>query len=603
MKGIKKVSLLALGLFLIAGVASCDKKTTNTDDQTEETDATEIYDDIPVDPEKGYIEFEDLDTDIGEISTLEEPESFPDIYINEANKAQFKLMSLSVDTTNARTTFYLGEEFNADGLLVLGDFMKLDSKGQPAKNAAGKVITVRARVTNYQVDGSEIDTSEMGYYTAQVNYRYGDTVKNEEYQVRVRSSEFETTRNLVYIAGLKAGYKSTQAGQNFKLKNDGRIATTYLRKSGQNDFSLDASELNVQIVKNTVNGVASAYSSEYIDFDLTTLTNDTENKKMYNNDQTFEIDYSQVDTGKVGSYLIPMTYKGSDLIINGRTVPNTVKAFLVVDVISPVTNVVNTNSNMTVEASMGLPDFGQYNVNIARRVWDGTKLTIVASRLPITSEAFKFENIVTYSQGGQNGTFTLKEIGEDENGDDKEFSFNAAITITESTKYDIRVQRDVSQGTVISQTIGESDGKYTYNEYDFGDGVKAYNVGAGKLDKNNIPEYLGKGKTCAEDGLKFVGFLGLDSVAKKSYIEFTFEKETTLILYIGSNGDDDRGFVVYKPTADGNEILFEENVEVAVAGAKQTPVRRSYTLPAGTYRVSALGTTVTFHGFVIGTLK
>ena len=34
MKVIKKVSLLALGLFLISGVASCDKKTTNTDDQT-----------------------------------------------------------------------------------------------------------------------------------------------------------------------------------------------------------------------------------------------------------------------------------------------------------------------------------------------------------------------------------------------------------------------------------------------------------------------------------------------------------------------------------------------------------------------------------------
>lgn len=582
MKGIKKISLLALG-FAFVGVAAGYGVKTFAD--------------------TNYVEFDDLDTEIGEISTLEQPDSFPDIYINEDNKMQYHLQGISVNTDNARTTFYLGEEFSADGLLVLADFIKLDDQGNPAKDENGRTITVKARVTNYQVNSSEVDTNTMGYYIAQVSYRYGETVKTAEYDVAVKSSEFETTRNLVYIAGVKAGYKSEEANSNLKLKNDGRIATTYLRSTHANDFALDVSQLKVQIIQNTVNRVASAYTSEVIDFDLTSLTNDTTNKKMYNVDNSFILDYSAVDTGTVGSYVIPIYFKSSDIIVNGRTVENKVQSFIVVDVISPITRVVNTNNNMTVEASMDLPDFGKYQVNVARKVWNPNTQAfgVEASKLAITSNAFRFENIVTYSQGGQNGRFIVKEIGEDENGDDKEFSFEASITVTASTKYNISVVRDISTGEVVDSSTA-TDGKITYNEYNLGNGVNAYKVGVGKLNKNNVPEYLDKGKTCLSDGLSFTGFLGLDSFAKKSYIEFTFTKKTTLILYIGSNGDDDRAFAVYDSNND-NAVIYEGTAEVAVAGAKQTPVRFVLELDPGVYKVSALGSTVTFHGYVIGTLK
>ena len=615
MKGIKKISLLALALAFVAGAAACTNNNANDSDVVDNGDngnggggnVTPVDPDpiTPPEPEPDpveeipdYVEFETLEAEIGSLTDLEQPSNYPGVYINPENKLQYRLMTISIYTSQARTKFYLGEEFNADGLIVLAQFNKLNEDGTYAKDADGKTISILARVTNYEVDGSNIDTSVLGFYTAQVNYRFGETVKTAEYTVSVRSSEFETTKNLVYIAGIKAGYNSNVGGTNFILKNDGRIATTYLRKNGTNDFAFDISQINIKLVKNTVNGVASAFRTEYLDFDTSTLVNDTTNKKITSADNSFVLDYSSVDTGKVGSYIIPITYKAEDLQISGRTVENVVQSFIVVDVISPITALRNTNSTLTTEASMSLPDFSDYKVTLSRKVWDGSAIVTVNSRIPVTSDYFKFENIVTYSQGTQNGIFVLKEIGEDENGNEETFSFEASVVVNASTVYDITVKKDVSAGTVINSSTA-SDGKVTYVEYDLGNGVKAYNVGAGKPDKNGTPEYLGKTHDCAEDGLRFAGFLGLDSSAKGSYIEFTFTKKTTLILYIGSNGDDDRGFVI----TQGNQLLYEEMVEVSVAGAKQTPIRKVYEFEAGTYKVSAQSSTVTFHGYVIGSLK
>ena len=626
MKGIKKLSLLALGLLFVAGVASCSTKN-NTDDNkqsdngngdTPTPDPTPVTppDPTPTDVIPQYEEMEALDSEIGELSSLEQPSNMPGIYVNEENKLQYRLQTIKAYTDSdkeglARTVFYLGEEFNYDNLLVLADFIKVDENGNAAKDENGKTITLKARVTNFQVDSSAIDTSVTGAYDAKVTYRFGEIVRTYSYTIMVRTSEFETTKSLVYIAGIKAGYKSDYGVDSnglYKLENNGRILTTYLRynttdKVNFNDFSLNSSDLNVQIVKNKVNSRASEFSTEYIDFDTSTLIDDETNKKLHNEDDTFVIDYSAVNVGAVGSYLISITYNAGNIQVNGREVENIVKAFIVVDVISPITQVINTNTEYSIEASMGLPDFSTYKVSFRRKIWTGTAFGNYLERnVLMTNDLFKYENLISYSQGTQPTTFTLKEQLEDENGNLSTYSFTSDVTVTESTMYNISVVRDITNGTVIKQTTDESSQKITYNEYDLGSGVKAYNVGVGKPNKNNIPEYLDKGKTCLSDGLNFTGFLGLDSLAKKSYVEFTFTKKTTLILYIGSNGDDDRSFAVYDVNNE-SEVIYEGTAEVAVAGAKQTPVRFVLELEPGVYRVSAIGSTLTFHGYVIGTLK
>lgn len=627
MKGLKKFSLLALGLLFVAGVASCNNKSANNDDNKGQqvdpgTDPGTGPD--PIDPPvppvpplppadadgdgvpDEYVEMEDLDAEIGDLSTLEQPENYPGTYINEENKLQYRLSELNAYTNSnterkdlARTKFYLGEEFNYDNLLVIATFYKINEDGSDAKDEYGRVVPVRARVTNFQVDSSEIDTSVMGNYYAQVNYRYGETVKTVSYSVSVRSSEFETTSNLQYIAGIKAGYNSDVNSDIFKLKNDGRIATTYVQVSGENTFNLDVSQLNVQLVKNTVNGVASAFTTEFIDYDISSFTNDTANKIIYNADNTFKLDYSSVNTGEVGTYLVPITYKAENIVIGDRTIENVVKAFIVVDVIAPVTQIMNTNT-FTVEASMGLPDFSNYSVLVVRKALDGEDEDTIVEMLNITNDLFRYENFIAYQKGNQaNAKFILKETTEE----GEEVSFVSPVTVTESSTYNIKIVSDMTGGTIVD-TSGSAGSKQYYTEYDLGNGVKAYNVQY--TDSSGKDTIGSKARTCNSDGLTFTGFVGLDSIAKNSYFEFTFTTDTVLILYVGSYSAENRDVVVYDES--GEEVLSEtvfisDCVNAQSSDGKQSPQRIVLNLSAGTYKVAAAGSQLTFHGYIIGTLK
>ena len=604
MKGIRKLSLLALGLVFVAGIAACSGNSNNSNNSdNNSSDSGNVTPDPiipptpdpePEDPETEipeYVEMDELASEIGDLSVLEQPSNYPGIYVNEENKLQFNLRTIQVFTDAdkkglARTKFYLGEEFNADNLLVLAEFQKLDENGNAAIGEDGKQIVITARVTNYQVDGSAVDTSVIGSYTAQVNYRFGETVRTTTYNVKVRSSEFETTKNLVYVAGLKAGYKESYGNDSYlKLTNDGRILTTYCQTTGTNNFTLNNSDLTVQIVKNTVNGVATAFKTEYIDLDISSFTNDTTTKKIHNDDNTFVIDYSTVNTGVVGSYLVPITYNAGTITANGREVENIVKSFIVVDVIAPVVRIIDTNT-YTVEASMGLPDFSAYSVVVQRQYLQGTTLKTKASNVALTNDAFIFEGFVPYSQGAQPVTFKMRETTEA----GETLSFSSSVTVTASTSFNIHVVADLTKGTIVSQKT--ESGKTYYTEYIIENGVKAYNVNA-----TNVGD---KARTCYADGTSFPGFFGLDTIAKSSYIEVTLTKKSTFVLYIGTNGDDDRGFAIYNSS---NEILYEDVATIEECQVKQYPLRRVYELEAGTYKIAATGSTVVFCGYIIGSSK
>ena len=235
---------------------------------------------------------------------------------------------------------------------------------------------------------------------------------------------------------------------------------------------------------------------------------------------------------------------------------------------------------------MGLPDFTNYSVIVQRQYLQGTTLKTKASNVVLTSDDFIFEGFVPYSQGTQQVVFKMRETTES----GQTLSFDAPVTVTESTTYNISVTTDLTKGTIIGQKT--DSGKLYYTEYVIESGVKAYNVNA-----TNVAD---KPRTCYADGTTFPGFFGLDSIAKGSYIEVTLTKKSTFILYIGTNGDDDRGFAVYN---SNNEVLYEDVATIEECQTKQYPLRRVYELEAGTYRIAATGTTVVFCGYIIGSLK
>ena len=575
MKGMKKLSVIALGLTFALSLASCTKgkKPNVTTTATETPTPTET---TPVVPStKDYIEFEEMEAEIGDLSELEQPANYPGIYVNEQNKLQYKLAEIQVRTAEARTKFYLGEEFNADGLLVLARFNKINEDGSYAKDENGKSITILASVKTYFVDSSEVDTSIMGNYKVYVNYRYGEDVKTANYTINVKSSEFETTANLEYVAGIKANIVSAA---DKKLSPDGRIYTKYCRKDGKNAFTLTPAELNLEVVKNKVNSVASAYSQTVTKLDSSKFINDTTAKKITNADGTLEIDYSAVDTGKVGSYLVRVSYNEGDIVINGKTRSNLVQGFIVVDVIAPIIEMTLEDESFDVSASVDILDLSDYNILVKRQYDGGTKLQSVS----ITSDKFAIKGVTGYLQGEQNATIESREASED----GTFMSVQVKVKIKPSTTHTITVVTELNHGTGTTEVVSGKTWCYDYKV----DDVLTLN----KCDITNIAD---KSRTCEEDGLTgFIGFAKIDKIGGNSYAEFNVTSDdTTLIVYVGSNGDDERPFAIYN---EEEEIVYED-----VAINKQIPQRVALVLPKGKYKLCAIGSTITFHGYIIATKK
>ena len=570
MKGIKKLSVIALGLACALSLASCvDKPTKVADTPINDRNDMDILDE-----DREYIDFQEMEAEIGDPSTLVQPTNYPTIYVNEQNKLLFKLVEIQVRTTDARTNFYLGEEFTSNGILVLARFNKLDENGNELTEN-GKVVSFLASVHTFFVDSSNVDTSIMGVYDVNVSYRYGEDVKTTTYTVRVDSSEFETTPNLKYVAGIKANYA---ADPSKKLSPDGRVITRYCTPKGDNSFTLTPEELQLQIVKNEVNGVASAFKQTVTDFSTSGLTNDTTTKIIKDANNLVSIDYSKVNTGKVGSYPIKITYNEGDITINGEKRSNVVQAFIIVDVIAPIVSMESDSDSIDVDASIDILDLSKYSIIIKRQYEGKTKMEV----LPITQDKFLIKGVTGYVQGGQTATIESREACED----GTFLSVNVQVNIKASTTYNINVVTSMVDGEGTTEVVSGKTWCYDY---------KVNNVLT--LNKADITNIGDKSRTCEEDGLDgFKGFAKIDKFGGDSYAEFNItEDDTTLIIYVGSNGDDERAFAVYN---EEGEAIFEE-----MATLKQTPRRYVLNLSKGKYRLSAIGTTITFHGYVIATKK
>ena len=570
MKGIKKLSVIALGLACALSLASCVDKPA----KVAETPINDRNDMDILDEDREYIDFQEMEAEIGDPSTLVQPTNYPTIYVNEQNKLLFKLVEIQVRTTDARTNFYLGEEFTSKGILVLARFNKLDENGNELTEN-GKVVSFLASVHTFFVDSSNVDTSIMGVYDVNVSYRYGEDVKTTTYTVRVDSSEFETTPNLKYVAGIKANYA---ADPSKKLSPDGRVITRYCTPKGDNSFTLTPEELQLQIVKNEVNGVASAFKQTLTDFSTSGLTNDTTTKTIKDANNLVSIDYSKVNTGKVGSYPIKITYNEGDITINGEKRSNVVQAFIIVDVIAPIVSMELEDESFDVDASVDIIDLSKYNLIITRQYEGRVKVEAV----PITTEKFVIKDVTGYIQGNQEATIESREACED----GTFASVKVIVKVKASSTYNISVVTEIDNGTGKTEVVS---GKTWCYDYKINDVLT--------LNKADITNIADKSRTCNEDGLAgFKGFAKIDKFGGDSYAEFNItEDDTTLIIYVGSNGDDERAFAVYN---EEGEAIFEE-----MATLKQTPRRYVLNLSKGKYRLSAIGTTITFHGYVIATKK
>ena len=604
MKGIKKISILALGLAFVLSVSACKgKKNTTTDTDPETTPTTEVTPtptstetEESTTPIPDYVEFEDLEAALGDKSTLDNPENYPDIYINEDAKIQYRLQKITVYTNYARTRFYLGEEFTSDGLVVLASFISVNPDGSARLDENGKAVSILANVSEkIRIDASAVDTSIMGNYTILVNYRYNETQTQSSYNISVRSSEFETTKNLKYTAGIKAGYKEGKTpkqideGSIYKtLTNDGRIYTcyvTYSKKTGfVNDFTLSPTDLNISIINNEVNAVGTAFKTSIVEYDTGNIKNDTAKKTMESNDGKLKIDYSSVDTSKVGSYIVPIVYDAGDITINKETRKNVVQSFIVVDVINPIEGLyLEDGVKPEINASLdGIIDLSNYEITVERKYGP-------EEVMKITQDKFSVTGALTYIEGVHAVKIWSKELME--NGE--EIFFPTNITINPSETYTITQVNNLTGGTEYDIDI-DQNGKKVVGRYEFSETFRAFGMQTTDSQGNVIIE--GKQTKCQEDNLSFDGYIYLNQLASDSYLEFKFDKPGVLILYMGSGSSDERLFGLYSNSG----VL----IDTYTATLNKIPEKFVIEIPdAGTYKIAAVSKALTFHGFITAIKK
>ena len=74
---------------------------------------------------------------------------------------QKQLSSISIDTTNVKTSYYIGEKFSTEGLVVKSNWISYVD-GTP-QNAGSE------EVKDYTVDTSDVNMSVMGSYPVLIN--------------------------------------------------------------------------------------------------------------------------------------------------------------------------------------------------------------------------------------------------------------------------------------------------------------------------------------------------------------------------------------------------------------------------------------------------
>lgn len=172
----KKLIFLLLGIVSIFSLVSCDEE------------EPPIVDNPPVetpgDEEKNFIDMTD-------------------------DSALFSLKYISIDTTNAKTDFYLGEEFSSEGIVVKA-YYEDDNSTEPTQES--KIVT------HYSVDTEFVNMSKTGRYPVKIIYRDGIQTTDNTYYINVGRS-YLAESGYKYLAGISTDIKEIKLnlGEEFVM--------------------------------------------------------------------------------------------------------------------------------------------------------------------------------------------------------------------------------------------------------------------------------------------------------------------------------------------------------------------------------------------------
>lgn len=360
MKGIKKVSIFALSLGLALSFVACgksnSKKTNKISDTTTETGKSTETETTFVDPD-GYTYVDGNSDDY-------EDQQYPNV-VSDGEFTKSSLSSLTLDTTNCKTEYYVGEELDITGLIV--------KKGIRQE---GKVSFYETN--EFTLNTEDVNMNKVGTYPVYITIRQGTNNITKSYNVNVKSSRFETTPNLTYVAGIQALYKD---GTNIKTFMLGDIDKT---------DEIKLSDIELKLVTNTIDSNLNIETT-YTDLSASDC----------------EIDMN-VDYTKQGTYMIKISYKASDLVIDGVTYKNEVNSFLIADVSNPVVSFAKSKGKISLEYN---PEYDpiDYFIN-SNWEFELTHINGTKEIVSVTRDLFEVSglNVLTWDEKQTKVTISLK---------------------------------------------------------------------------------------------------------------------------------------------------------------------------------------------------
>ncbi len=481
-------------------------------------------------------------------------ENYPEV-IDIARDSQYKEVysSFNINTDNVKKVFYLGDKFETTGIVVTKNYLSYDSNNKlvdiPAKQYETK---------EYSIDASEVNMNTVGSYPVYVTCRVGTITNTLSYQITVKSSLFESTPNIEYISGIDVSY------------TDGTKVKTYTKND---QISLNQSNLSVSVHKKTIDANLNQTDS-VINHDVSKLS----------------FDFNSVDSSKVGSQMIKVTYDNGQVTINGKQYDNKVTSYVLVNVKNDALSMEMVDGYTdTFGATLGDLDFSNWKVKITREVG--------VEEVPFSNDTFEVENLDPFLWNKtQKISLRLKE--------NLDIRCYPTIFIEESTTYSITKYIDLlpkgaevsSDGKkyVYTNLVTESDGTIKLADTDFIFGPNSSkNTDTEKvaeLEKLYVP------RTSDKYGSMTFG-TRISIKGSSQPIKIVMDKPGSIVVFFASTGDEEREI----------SLLNAENEEVgnATSTAKKQEICKAIfeCKTAGTYYIVNPAGGMYIHGFVIAKNK
>ncbi len=465
------------------------------------------------------------------------------------------LSSIRIDTSKAKTVFFLGEEFTADGITVKANFLN-------DNNDKGSLET-----TDFTVDTKEVDMYNIGTYSVTIIYRYKDIVEKQKYEINVVSSVFATTPNLEYNAGLEVTFGDDTRVKNYLL-ND-KYVEEY-KNDYDHNFNLDSlmSNLKIKLHKNKTNSDATA--TEEIGTESLTSSQ-------------VKIESSQVSINKVGVYAVKVTY-ANEIEIDGTKYNDDVVAFLIINVEDPIKSILVDEGSALFEQSIN-------GIDAEKAGW---KIRVIPTISAAYTEDFSYDkygidDVDIFNVGKiQDVTVYLLE--------------DPKVKCTKSIKISASTTQKITQYNNLYPTIAETgaDGKPTVitlanTDFIFGplpnkiDSTTYYDIGA-----------VYTSDRASKDSYGSVTFDERITIKNSNQpIKFVMDNPGQIVVFYASTGDEEREIVLY---SDNEGQLGDELQTELTPATKQKITRKTFDIKeAGTYYFVNPSGGIYIHGFIVVT--